>query len=64
VFDGDGGAHSRETERLFSVASTPESSKRVKDHHPLMVSYERTQSSPGDISAPTEVSQIHVYVHM
>ena len=55
VFGSNGGAHSRETERLFSVASTPESGGRgVKDRHPLMVSYERTQSSPGDISSPTE----------
>ena len=59
VFNGDGGAQSRAAaaERLFSVASTPESAKLVKDHHPLMVSYERTQSSPGDISA---VSQIYI----
>ena len=55
VFGSDGAAHSRETERLFSVASTPESGGRgVKDCHPLTVSYERTQSSPGDISSPTE----------
>ena len=55
VFGSDGAAHSRETERLFSVASTPESGGRgVKDYHPLTVSYERTQSSPGDISSPTE----------
>lgn len=60
VFDGDTGAHSRATERHFSVASTPESGKAVKDHHPLMVSYERTQSFPGDILAPTEVSQLNV----
>ena len=59
VFDGDGGAQSRAAaERLFSMALTPESSKSVKDHHPLMVSYERTRSSPGDISA---VSQVHVF---
>ena len=57
VFNGDGGAQSRAAaaERLFSVASTPESAKLVKDHHPLMVSYERTQSSPGDISAVSQV---------
>ena len=60
VFDGDTGAHSRVTERHFSVASTPESGKAVKDHHPLMVSYERTQSSPGDFLTPTEVSQLHI----
>ena len=64
VFYGDSGTHSRETERHFSVASTPESGKTVKDHHPLMVSYERTQSSPGDIFTPTEVSQLCVYVQM
>ena len=55
VFGSDGAAHSRETERLFSVASTPESGGRgVKDCHPLTVCYERTQSSPGDISSPIE----------
>ena len=63
VFDGDTGTHSRVAERHFSVASTPESGKVVKDSHPLMVSYERTQSSPGDISTPMEVRQLHVHVH-
>lgn len=64
VFDGDGGAHSKMPERHLSVASTPESGKVVKDNHPLMVSYERTQSSPGEISAPTEVSQPHTCKYM
>ena len=58
VFDGDTGTHSRAAaERLFSVVSTPESGKVLKDSHPLTVSYERTQSSPGDISTPLEASK-------
>ena len=56
VFDGDTETPSKFTERHLSVASTPESSKTIQDRHPLMVSYERTQSSPGDIATPIEVS--------
>ena len=46
VFDIE--PHAARTERHLSVASTPESSRSgVRPDHPLMVSYERTQSFPG-----------------
>ena len=57
VFD-DEGPSGRITERHFSVASTPEASKLRE--HPLMVSYERTQSYPGISTYEVEVSKLLV----
>ena len=50
-------------ERNLSVASTPESSKSTKISHPLMISYERTQSSPGDVPSMNEVWQRSYIYH-